>query len=59
MPIRRTRMIGCERYIKKYHDNINEIKEIMEELKFELGKNKIRRERLKRHRTRKKYKSRK
>ena len=31
MPIRRTRMIGGEIYIKRYHDNNDEIKEIMEE----------------------------
>ena len=36
MSIGRTRMIGGERYIKKNHDNINEIKEIMNELKKEL-----------------------
>ena len=46
MPIRRTRMIGGERYIKAHHDNNDEIKEIMNELKKELDKNRQRRERI-------------
>ena len=46
MSIRRTRMFGGERYIKKHHDDIEKIKEIMEELKIELEKNKNRREQL-------------
>ena len=32
MPIRRTRMIGGERYTKTHHDGNAEIKEIMDEL---------------------------
>ena len=47
MPIRRIRMIGGERYIKRHHDNNDEIKEIMKELKKELDKNRQRRERIK------------
>ena len=46
MPIRRTRMIGGERFIKRHHDNNDEIKEIMKELKKELDKNRQRRERI-------------
>ena len=46
MPIRRTRMIGGERNIKRHHDNNDEIKEIMNELKKELDKNRQRRERI-------------
>ena len=38
MTIRRTRMIGGERYIKDHHDGNAKIKEIMEELKIELEK---------------------
>ena len=47
MSIRRTRMFGGEGYIKKHHDDIEKIKEIVEELKSELEKNKNRREQLK------------
>ena len=38
MTIRRTRMIGGERYIKTHHGDNAKIKEIMEELKIELEK---------------------
>ena len=47
MPIRRTRMIGGERYIVSHRGTNEEIKEIMGDLKFELEKNKIKREELK------------
>ena len=47
MPIRRTRMIGGERYIKAHHAGKIEIEDIMSELKGELEKNKKRREALK------------
>ena len=47
MPIRRTRMIGGERYIKAHHAGKIEIEDIMAELKGELEKNKNRRETLK------------
>ena len=47
MPIRRTRMIGGERYIKAHHDGKIEIEDIMSELKGELEKNKKRRDTLK------------
>ena len=46
MPIRRTRMIGGERYIKAHHDNNDEIKEIMNKLKKELIRNTKRREKI-------------
>ena len=47
MPIRRTRMIGGERYIKAHHAGKIEIEDIMAELKGELEKNKERRDTLK------------
>ena len=47
MTIRRTRMIGVERYIKAHHVGKIEIEDIMSELKGELEKNKKRRETLK------------
>ena len=47
MSIRRTRMIGGERYIKAHHAGKIEIEDIMSELKGELEKNKKRREILK------------
>ena len=47
MPNRRTLIIGGEIYIKNHRGNIAEIKEIMDELKHELDKNKTRREELK------------
>ena len=47
MPIRRTRMIGGERFIKAHHAGRIEIEDIMSELKGELEKNKKRREILK------------
>ena len=40
-------MIGGERYIKDHHDGNAKIKEIMEQLKIELEKNRTRREELK------------
>ena len=59
MSFRRTRIIGGERYIKTHHGNNDKIKEIMEELKIELEKNKNRRETLKRNSIHKKYKDKK
>ena len=47
MSIRRTRVIGGERYIKAHHDGKIEIEDIMSELKGELEKNKTRTETLK------------
>ena len=47
MTIRRTRMIGGERYIKATHAGKIEIEDIMSEVKGELEKNKKRREILK------------
>ena len=40
MPIRRTRIIGGERFIKAHHAGKIEIEDIMSELKGELEKNK-------------------